>query len=677
MTLGLHSILSSVRRVRIGASSTALGPRHQAFSRLGVTALVLSLAVLSALVSSTAFAQRVGEQVWVDLEADRPENDGYAEGLAISLRPGLIEVQASRVTMTGQSDLAGLLRRGNAFVPAPLVSPLDVGRRTWQAKQLVLTVFRQASEVAFLPASPELTQSLRSVADPRHKGRLRDAQLLLTLLHALVEPRGNDAGLIGESLEFANQGWRVAAQAPNLEAAIAFDGTAISVLRRASGMIKQLGGASEIETPDRLAAMFSQPGWAGELGDRRRGSEVARRTAHLVARSISARTAVADIGDPERVVEAVRTLPQLMAAIEDLHPEAIGIVKGSADRAELRKEFLAKLQDEMVAIYRGRVQATSQVDELRRRYLGGEDAALELWWKELNEQSAILSRAIRTPVFEPEFRDHLVEERRVSDALAAARASEQKRADDRAAEQKKREDERIAALTAAAVKLQETWTARVQCNDGFVPLDIEITPSGPAGRIRAIVSTPGPYADNPDRAAMEGTTTPDARRVQLQFIRWIQIGGLPDPIPPLIVSLASDGQSLEGTVGRCQPFKAERKSAAVSALIQSLPGRWTGNIRCGSESIPVALEVRPGAAAAKIVSVLSFGEGQDQGQLELQGALGAVGQRITSETTRWFRRPDGAQIDGAIVEPISAGQTLEMMVLPRSDRCAAVELRRR
>ncbi len=52
MTLGLHSIISSVRRVRIGAFSTALGPRHQAISRLGVTALVLSLAVLSALVSS-------------------------------------------------------------------------------------------------------------------------------------------------------------------------------------------------------------------------------------------------------------------------------------------------------------------------------------------------------------------------------------------------------------------------------------------------------------------------------------------------------------------------------------------------------------------------------------------------------------------------------------------------
>ncbi len=37
--------------------------------------------------------QRIGDQVWVNLEAERVEEDGFAEGLAISVRPGLVEIQ--------------------------------------------------------------------------------------------------------------------------------------------------------------------------------------------------------------------------------------------------------------------------------------------------------------------------------------------------------------------------------------------------------------------------------------------------------------------------------------------------------------------------------------------------------------------------------------------------------
>jgi hypothetical protein len=72
--------------------------------------------------------QRIGDQVWVDLEAERIEEDGFAEGLAISVRPGLVEIQPSRVQMARPSDRANLLRRGNAFVPVAQVSPLETGR---------------------------------------------------------------------------------------------------------------------------------------------------------------------------------------------------------------------------------------------------------------------------------------------------------------------------------------------------------------------------------------------------------------------------------------------------------------------------------------------------------------------------------------------------------------------
>jgi len=204
--------------------------------------LGLAMTLCLSFAAPQVMGQRIGDQVWVDLEAERVEEDGFAEGLAISVRPGLVEIQTSRVQMARPSDLANLLRRSNAFVPAAQVSPLEAGRRNWEAKQAVLAFWRRSDQHAFFSGGPDLQALLRTASEPRNRERMRETRELLFFFNAMTEPRGSEPTLAGDLLAFVNESWTSYADMRMVNSE-AFDRAAPALTRRAADRFSAFSGS--------------------------------------------------------------------------------------------------------------------------------------------------------------------------------------------------------------------------------------------------------------------------------------------------------------------------------------------------------------------------------------------------------------------------------------------------
>lgn len=643
----------SVRFGGIGPASTML--LRYVFGM--VAGLLLTLA------APQAMAQRVGDQVWIDLEAERVEDDGFAEGLVIALRPSLVEVQPSRVQMARPSDLATLLRRGNAFVPAAQVSPLEVGRRNWDAKQAVLAFQRRSAAQAFVPASPELQALLRTASESRHRDRMRSAREMLTFLNAMVEPRGPDLGLAGDLLVFANEGWTAFADS-RIGNAEAFDRAAPALARRAAEAVRQLGGYAALDPDGRMPDLLRQGGWAQQHGAHRNLPPVPQRMLHLIERTNSARFDIVAMAAPDRVVEAIRTLPALMATLEILHPDAILTPNAPPGRDAIRQAFLNSTRDDIAAAYKERINDEEEVRRLRNRYLEGDEAALALWMRTVTELTRPVATALGRPLFDETDRNTLIEMRR---ALVAQRL--------RVEAQQQAAEQRRAAIASLGTQLRDEWQGSVDCGQGPVPIAFEIGVPDAEGRLAANFSYVAPNGIS--TGTMRGVLDPESRKIRLDFVQWIRSVLLADRPARAELTFAENGQAITG-VGlgpSCRPFRLQRAAALNGAILNGLPGTWTGSLRCGQVDVALSVNVRERPAANRIDGVVTYVAQNRRGVLEIRGELG-IGGRIAFETTRWVQRPEDADIRGFEIDVSLDGPSLSGRLLPRSDNCALFTLRR-
>lgn len=637
-------------------------------------ALGLAMALCVAFAATQVMAQRIGDQVWVDLEAERIEEDGFAEGVAISTRPGLVEVQPSRVQMARPSDLANLLRRGNAFVPAAQVSPLEAGRQNWEAKQAVLAFRRRSDQQAFFPAGPDLQALLRTASEPRNRERMREARELLFFLNAMAEPRGSEAALAGDLLQFVNEGWTSFADM-RMANAEAFDRAAPALARRAAEAIRQLGGLAVFDPNGQLSDFLRTSDWASQHGSRRPASPAQKRVLHLIQRTYSARFDVVSMAAPARVVQAIRTLPTLMASLETLHPDAIIMPNAPAGRDGIRQAFLQRMRDDIADTYKERINDEEEVRRLRDRYLNGEEAALGLWMRTVTEMTSQVASALGRPLFTEQDRNTLTEMRR---ALMEQRAREQAiqaAARARLEEQQRAAEQRRAAIATLSPQLRDDWQGRVICGQGTVALRFEIAEPNTEGRIAANFSYVG--ANGSSTGVMQGILDPATRKIRLEFVQWIRSAILADRPLPVELALSGNGQTMEGSgLGSgCRPFRLERAAALVSGLTRTLPATWRGTLRCGGVELPTALEIRSPVAANRVSAILTYGPESRRGTLELLGAIG-IGGVVTMETARWVRQPENDRIDGLEIEALSDGTSLNVRFFPRSESCQPLDLRR-
>lgn len=649
------------------------GSQHSGATRSRyLPSLILGLCL--ALAGQDVMAQRVGDQVWIDLEAERVEDDGFAEGLVISVRPSLVEVQPSRVQMARPSDLANLLRRGNAFVPAAQVSPLDVGRRNWDAKQAVLAFQRRSAAQAFVPASPELQALLRSASDSRHRDRMRSAREMLTFLNAMVEPRGADAGLAGDLLRFANEGWTAFGDSV-FGNADAFDRAAPALARRAADAVRHLGGYAVLDPDGRLSDMLRQGEWTQRHGSQRPLPPVPQRILHLIERTASARFDVITMGAPDRVVEAIRTLPGLMTTLETLHPDAILTPNAPAGRDAIRQAFLSTMRNDMAAAYKERINDEEEVRRLRQRYFDGEDSALGLWMRTVTELTRPVAAVLGQPLFDETDRNTLIEMRR---ALVAERQRQQAleaAARARVEAQQQAAEQRRAAIATLAPRLRDDWQGSVECGHGPVPIAFDIAQADAEGRLTATFSYVAP--NGVSTGTMRGVLDPEGRRIALEFGQWIRSVLLADRPARTELTLAENGQAITGTgLGAgCRPFRLQRASALSGTILSSLPGTWNGSVRCGQIEVSLSLAVRGRPAPNRIEGVVTYVAQNRRGVFEIQGELG-IGGRIAFETTRWVQRPEGADVRGLEITAGLDGPSLSGRLLPRTDDCQGFTLRR-
>lgn len=621
------------------------------------------LALGAAITPGAALGQRVGDQVWIDLEAPRVEDDGFAEGLVISLRPSLVEVQPSRVQMARPSDLAGLLRRGNAFVPAAQVSSLEVGRRNWEARQAVLALQRRAEAQAFLPASAELQAALRTASEPRNRDRMRDARALLTVLNAMVEPRGSDLGLAGDLLVFVNEGWTAYPDSV-FGNADAFDRAAPALAGRAADAVRQLGGYAALDPDGRLSDLLRQGDWVQQHGAQRPLPPVPQRILHLIERISTARFDIVAKAAPDRVVEAIRTLPAWMTALETLHPDAILTPNAPIGRDAIRQAFLASARDDIAAAYKERINDEAEVRRLRHRYIEGDEATLAIWMRTVTDLTRQVAAALGQPVFDETDRNTLIEMRR-----AFAAEQERRQAQQQAAEQRR------AAIAAVGAQVGDDWQGNVTCGQALIPLRFEIGQPNAEGRITASFSFVEP--NGVSIATMQGALEPGARRLRLQFVQWIRRVAFEVPQGLVELTLNEEGRLMSGhfTASNCRPFQLQRAEALSQWLSRTLPAVWRGGIRCGDTEFAASLEFKSPISAQTLNATLTYGPETRRGILELRGTIG-IGGRIALEPTRWVQRPQDDRIDGMELDVSAEGPALNGRLLPRTDHCQAFVLRR-
>lgn len=632
------------------------------------------LALGAAMTPGAALGQRVGDQIWIDLEAERVEDDGYAEGLVISLRPSLVEVQPSRVQMARPSDLANLLRRGNAFVPAVQVSPLEVGRRNWDAKQAVLAFQHRSAAQAFVPASPELQALLRTASEPRHRDRMRSAREMLTFLNAMVEPRGADAGLAGDLLRFANEGWTAFGDGV-FGNADAFDRAAPAFARRATEAVRQLGGYAVLDPDGRMSDMLRQGGWARQHGAHRDLPPVPQRVLHLIERTFSARFDVVAMGAPDRVVEAIRTLPGLMATLETLHPDAILTPNAPTGREAMRQAFLSTMRDDIAAAYKERINDEEEVRRLRNRYLEGDEAALALWTRSATELTRQVAAALGRPLFDETDRNTLMEMRRALVAEQERRQALEAAARARLEAEQQAAEQRRAAIAALGSQVRDDWHGNVTCGQALIPLRFEIAQPSADGRITASVSFVVP--NGVSVATMRGLLEPGARRMRLEFVQWIRNVAFDERPGPVELTLSENGQLVSGNwiTSNCRPFQLQRAEALSQWLSRTLPAVWRGSFTCGGTEFAQSLEFKAPISSQALNATLTYGPETRRGIIELRGTIG-IGGRITLELTRWVRRPQDDSLDGMELDVSAEGPVLNGRLLPRTESCQAFVLRR-
>lgn len=643
--------------------------------RLGLHLLAgFLLALGAAMTPGAALGQRVGDQVWIDLEAAHVEDDGYAEGLVLSLRPSLVEVQSSRVQMARPSDLANLLRRGNAFVPAAQVAPLEVGRRNWEARQAVLALQRRAEAQAFLPASPDLQAALRTAAEPRNRDRMRDARALLTVLNAMVEPRGADAGLAGDLLRFANEGWTAFGDGV-FGNADAFDRAAPAFARRAAEAVRQLGGYAVLDPDGRMSDMLRQGEWARQHGAHRDLPPVPQRVLHLIERTFSARFNVVDMGAPDRVVEAIRTLSGLMATLEALHPDAILTPNAPPGRDAIRQAFLSNMRDDIAAAYKERINDEEEVRRLRHRYIEGDEATLAIWLRTVTDLTRQVAAALGQPVFGDTDRNTLIEMRRAFAAEQEQRQALEAAARARLEAQQQAAEQRRAAIAALGAQLRDDWEGNVTCGQALIPLRFEIAQPGADGRITASLSYVVP--NGVSVATMQGLLEPGARRMRLEFVQWIRSVALEVPPGPVELTLNENGQLVSGNwiTSNCRPFQLQRREALSQWLSRTLPAVWHGGLTCGGTEFASSLEFKAPISSQALNATLTYGPDTRRGIIELRGTIG-IGGRITLEPTRWVQRPQDDRVDGMELDVSAEGPALNGRLLNTAGVCQAFVLRR-
>jgi hypothetical protein len=312
--------------------------------------------------------------------------------------------------MARPSDLANLLRRGNAFVPAAQVSPLETGRRNWEAKQAVLAFWRRRDQQAFFPTGPDLQALLRTTSEPRNRERMREARELLFFLNAMTEPRGSEPTLAGDLLAFVNEGWTSYSDMRMVNSE-AFDRAAPAITRRAAEAIRQSGGFAVLDPNGQISERLRDSDWATQHGSQRPVSPVQKRVLHLIERTSSARFDVVSMAAPARVVEAIRNLPALMASLEALHPDAIMTPNAPAGRDAIRQAFLQRMREDIAAVHKERINDESEVRIIRDRYFEGEDAALALWMRTVTEMTSQVASALDRPLFTEQDRNSLIEAR--------------------------------------------------------------------------------------------------------------------------------------------------------------------------------------------------------------------------------------------------------------------------
>lgn len=632
------------------------------------------LALGAAITPGAALGQRVGDQVWIDLEAPRVEDDGFAEGLVISLRPSLVEVQPSRVQMARPSDLAGLLRRGNAFVPAAQVSPLEVGRRNWEARQAVLALQRRAEAQAFLPASSDLQAALRTASEPRNRDRMRDARALFTILNVMVEPRGSDRGLAGDLLVFVNEGWTAYPDSV-FGNADAFDRAAPALARRAADAVRQLGGYAALDPDGRLSDLLRQGDWVQQHGAQRPLPAGPQRILHLIERISTARFDIVAMAAPDRVVEAIRTLPAWMTTLETLHPDAILTPNAPTGRDAMRQAFLAGARDDIAAAYKERINDDEEVRRLRHRYIEGDEATLAIWMRTVTDLTRQVAAALGQPVFDETDRNTLIEMRRAFAAEQERRQALEAAARARLEAQQQAAEQRRAAIAALGAQVRDDWQGHVTCGQALIPLRIEIAQPSADGRLTASLSYVVP--NGVSVATMQGLLEPGARRLRLEFVRWIRSVALEVPPGPVELTLNEEGRLMSGQLmaSNCRPFQLQRAEALSQWLSQTLPAVWRGGVNCGGTEFASSLEFKSPISAQTLNATLTYGPETRRGIVELRGTIG-IGGRIALEPTRWVQRPQDDRIDGMELDVSAEGPALNGRLLPRTDHCQAFVLRR-
>lgn len=602
--------------------------------------------------SAGAVAQSVGDRVWIPLSADKPSDDGFAEALVVGIRPPLVEVQASRVTMRGRNDLADRLRRGTTFVPAADVVPFEVGSTAWDRRRTAVDFAAAAEDRAFQPASPALKDAVAGAADPLNRDRIAEVRILLALLDALVDPSGPGRPLEGPALDHAEEGW-ISWSQPTVAGVEAFDERVLDVLARAAGAVRAAGGPAAIVPDDRLGPILRVEVAGGGARLAPGLSPAARRVAHLIGRAIRSPVDVARVSTPDRIVRSVATLPALATALEALHPDALHIERFEDPAQSPRDAFVQAMRDRIMGAFKDRLVETEQMRTLRQRYFDGEDAALDAWMTMGAEGARAIEAAVGGPLFDDHDRSLLTEQRR---ALQAQRERDRAAAEAEAEARIRRE----ASIAQVGTAFRDRWLGSAVCAGNAVPVLVQIGDRGADGRVTAELDfvVPGDVA----RVAMEGAIDPDARRLRLVPTAWLMRppAGRDASVSPMTLALSGDGGSAEAAFGepQCTTTRLNRPERTAAGATPSSAVRWVGLVVCGGRPVPV--EVTVVQSGTGFGGAFAYGDGGDRASVRLAGRQDPAGTAVRMTPGDWIARPAGAAGDPPppfVLTPSGDGRT--------------------
>lgn len=450
---------------------------------------------------------KVGDRVWIDLEAQDAMLDGYAEAMVVSRREGLLDVQASRVEGPETTDLSARLRSGPTQVPVAMTSTIEAGQARWRQKEAIVRALDAIRDVPFTSDRRALNSVLALTREAQWRGRFEGAAQLLAV-HMAVQ-------VSGDAAVFLNEAWRDNSS-PNMATGWAFIEQVPASLNAMDTALREIGGLARLDPGGSLVRILTSRQDVPPAANLP-VSPALQRVAHLVIRSRFAVTDAIDNATPDVLAGGLKDIDAALVALAQFQAAHLPGLSGGGNVETIRVQLAQDANRQLLEATIRAANQNARLAAMAREARQGTIEAAGQWLAATREFVTPLASRLGADL-ENRLQQLGAELETSARQAAAARAA----AEEERRQTALREQQRLARLAAIRRFLIGTWRGSITCGAERVPIAFEVQLIDDGGRVQAQMAYLATPTDLREAVLLfQGMIEPNHPRMRVAEAGWV------------------------------------------------------------------------------------------------------------------------------------------------------------